>query len=49
MAGWPELRFYGRAKTDGHIWYYEERQQDGSVMKRPLQPYETLVRQGSCA
>jgi hypothetical protein len=42
-SGWPELRFYGTAKTDGHIWWYEDVQEDGSIVRRPLQPYRVLA------
>lgn len=45
MPGWPELHFYGEAKTDtGNIWWYEDRQEDGSILKRPLMPYKAKAR-----
>jgi len=42
----PRLRFwlaefYGRAKTvTGNVWWYEERQDDGSIRRVPLIPIE---------
>lgn len=39
MPGWRELRFHGRAKTDGTIWWWEDQQPDGSIKRHPLQPY----------
>jgi len=35
MAGWPELPFHGRAKTDGTIYWWEERMEDGSIKRHP--------------
>jgi len=45
--GWPELRFFGRAETDGHgLWWYEYRMNDGSTKRYPLQPYRYTVTNG---
>jgi hypothetical protein len=42
--GWPELRFYGTAETDGRgFWWYDERMDDGSIKRHPLMPYEYLA------
>jgi hypothetical protein len=43
MPGWPELPFHGRAETDGRIWWWEERQPIGPVVKRVLQPYRYIA------
>lgn len=39
MPGWPEVPFQGQAKTDGTIYWWEERMPDGSIKRHPLQPY----------
>lgn len=45
--GWPELRFHGRAETDGRgLWWHEERMDDGSTKRHPLQPYRYTVTNG---
>lgn len=38
--GWPEMRFHGCAETDGNIWWWEDRQPDGSIKRMPLVPYD---------
>jgi hypothetical protein len=43
MPGWPEMRFHGRAETDGQIWWWEERMKDGSIKRHPLMPYTALA------
>lgn len=43
MPGWPELRYHGRAETDGIGWWWEERMSDGSIKKHPLQPYHYIA------
>lgn len=46
MPGWPELSFHGHAETDGrNVWWWEERQADGSIKRYPLQPYDYIVEQ----
>lgn len=48
--GQPELmnefgtKFYGRAKTDGAIWWYEERLSDGTVKRHALMPVHPIAR-----
>ncbi len=45
--GWPELRFHGKAETDGRgLWWYYELMDDGSTSKRPLQPYHYQATNG---
>jgi hypothetical protein len=39
MPGWPEMRYHGRAETDGLIWWWEEQMPDGAIKRHPLQPY----------
>jgi hypothetical protein len=43
LPGWPEARLHGRAKTDGNIWWLEDRQADGSIKQQPLVPYEYVA------
>jgi hypothetical protein len=43
---WPGLygpEYFEDAKTDGHIWWHEERQSDGSVKQTPLIPINPQV------
>ena len=36
--------FFGRAKSElGNLWYYEERQADGTLKKIPLMPMESAT------
>lgn len=49
MPGWPEMRFYDRAKTDGSVWWWEDRMPDGSIKRHPLQPYGCTVTNGDHA
>lgn len=37
------MRFYDRAKTDGSVWWWEERRSDGSVKRHPLMPYNYIA------
>lgn len=47
MPGWPEMRFYGPAKTDGGgVWWWEERQPGGFIKRNPLMPYNPVARSG---
>jgi len=46
MPGWPEVPFQGQAKTDGTIWWWEERMSDGSIKRHPLQPYDYIAAVG---
>ena len=39
-----ECEFFGEAKTvTGNVWWYEERQEDGSVRRIPLMSIEPEV------
>jgi hypothetical protein len=46
----PELmnewgtRFYGRAKTDGNVWWYEEWTHNGTIRRIPLIPVYVVTR-----